>query len=149
MKNNKTIFLDGESPTLDNAFNYLASKIRHLESCPLSVEKVETYSGPCQISTVVIFAKIFNGFQSLTIFAKRFIIDVWQGSEYLFETQEPAASNNFFLSQLWIISPTYRLVFVRMQLHLVSFSQSQSMSNLLDKPTLRFTKFCLKFNTAL
>ena len=30
------------------------------------------------------FAKIVNGFQSLTIFAKYFILDAWQGSEYAY-----------------------------------------------------------------
>ena len=29
------------------------------------------------------FAKIVNGFQALTIFAKHSILDVWQGSEYV------------------------------------------------------------------
>ena len=31
------------------------------------------------------FAVIVNGFYSLTIFAKKFILDVWQGSEYTSE----------------------------------------------------------------
>ena len=42
----------------------------------------EAYSEPCQTSKVEIFAKIVNGFCQLTIFSKRSILDVWQGSEY-------------------------------------------------------------------
>ena len=42
----------------------------------------EKYSELCQIFKMESFAKIVNGFQSLTIFAKRYILDVWQGSEY-------------------------------------------------------------------
>ena len=34
----------------------------------------------CQTSKMKRFAKKVNGFQLLTIFAKRFILDVWQGS---------------------------------------------------------------------
>ena len=40
--------------------------------------------------------------------------------------EEPVTSNNFFLSLLWIISPTYRLTFVCMDLHLVSLALSQT-----------------------
>ena len=47
----------------------------------------EAYSEPCQISKIVRFAKIVNSFQSLTIFAKRSILDVSQGSEYSSETE--------------------------------------------------------------
>ena len=32
------------------------------------------------------FAEIVNNFKPLTIFAKYFIVDVWQGSEYAFKT---------------------------------------------------------------
>ena len=47
----------------------------------------EAYSEPCQIAKIVRFAKIVNSFQSLTIFAKRSILDVSQGSEYSSETE--------------------------------------------------------------
>ena len=40
-----------------------------------------TYSEPCQTSKMELFAKIVNG-KLLTPFAKGFILDVWQGSEY-------------------------------------------------------------------
>ena len=39
-------------------------------------------------------AKIVNGFPSLTIFAKSFILDVWKGSEY---------TNDLQLSAIWIM----------------------------------------------
>ena len=40
----------------------------------------EVYSEPCQPSKMECLAKIVNSFQSLTIFAKISILDVWQGS---------------------------------------------------------------------
>ena len=40
------------------------------------------YSEPGQISKMVFFAKIVKGFQPLNPFAKRFILDIWQGSDY-------------------------------------------------------------------
>ena len=42
------------------------------------------YSPPSQIFKMGRFAKIINGKKSLTNFAKRSILDVWQGSEYVF-----------------------------------------------------------------
>ena len=44
---------------------------------------VEAYLKPCQESKMKAFLKIVNVFQSLTIFAKSSILDVWQGSEYV------------------------------------------------------------------
>ena len=38
-----------------------------------------------QTSKMELFPKIVNGFQLLTIFAKRFILDVWEGSEWASE----------------------------------------------------------------
>ena len=42
----------------------------------------EIYWGPGQTSKMEHFAKIVNSFYPLTIFLKRSILDVWQGSEY-------------------------------------------------------------------
>ena len=42
----------------------------------------EAYSEPCQTSKIVRFTKIVNGFEQLTIFAKRSILDICQVSEY-------------------------------------------------------------------
>ena len=42
----------------------------------------EAYSEPYQASKIGCFAKIVNGLQPLPIFAKRSILDDWQGSEY-------------------------------------------------------------------
>ena len=42
----------------------------------------EAYSEPCQASKMERFAKQVNVFQPLTFFAKRSILNVWQGSEY-------------------------------------------------------------------
>ena len=51
--------------------------------------QTEAYSEPCQTSKIESFAKIVNGFMPLTIFAKRSILDVWQGSEYASGKHEP------------------------------------------------------------
>ena len=40
------------------------------------------YSEPCQTSKMECFAKIVNGLKLLIIFAKRSVLDVWQGSKY-------------------------------------------------------------------
>ena len=42
----------------------------------------KVYSEGCQPSKVEFFGDVVNSFQPLTIFAKRSILDVWQGSEY-------------------------------------------------------------------
>ena len=46
------------------------------------MRKLEVYSEPGQTSKMDRFAKIFNGFQPITIFAKRSNLDLWQGSEF-------------------------------------------------------------------
>ena len=50
----------------------------------------EAYSKPCQTSKMDVFAEIVNGFSFLTIFAKSFILEVWQDPEFVCE-----ASNDF------------------------------------------------------
>ena len=48
-----------------------------------NLTKLEACSEPSQTSTVDLFEiKVFNGFQSLTVFAKSSILGSWQGSEY-------------------------------------------------------------------
>ena len=42
----------------------------------------EAYSEHCQTFKIERFEKIVEDFELLTIFAKRSILDVWQGSEY-------------------------------------------------------------------
>ena len=42
----------------------------------------EAYLKLCQTSKMELFVKIWNGFQLLTIFVKRSILNIWQGSEY-------------------------------------------------------------------
>ena len=42
----------------------------------------EAYSELCKLCKMEVFAKIVNGFQLITIFAKSSFLDVWQGSEY-------------------------------------------------------------------
>ena len=42
----------------------------------------EVYLEPCQISKIEFFVKIVNEWKSLLVFAKGFVLHVWQGSEY-------------------------------------------------------------------
>ena len=42
----------------------------------------EPYSEHCQTSKVELFEKIIEDFESLAVFDKRSILNVWQGSEY-------------------------------------------------------------------
>ena len=55
------------------------------------MRKLEVYSEPGQTSKMDRFAKIFNGFQPITIFAKRSNLDLWQGSEF---TPDSVAKRN-------------------------------------------------------
>ena len=75
-----------------------------LKLCSFCVEFTEVYSEPCQIFQMVLFAKIFNGFQSLTTFVKSSILDVDtvlnMSQNTVTVPPEPVASSNFFLSQL-------------------------------------------------
>ena len=44
----------------------------------------ETYWGPCETSKMWVFFVFLRFFvQQLTIFAKRHILDIWKGSEYV------------------------------------------------------------------
>ena len=47
----------------------------------MSMLEPEAHLKPCQTSKMQCFANIVKGFQPLTIFAKRYILDVWQCSE--------------------------------------------------------------------
>ena len=67
-----------------NCFRYRHLPINYI-SCinveannSLGAEIAEVYLEPCQVYKIVLFAKIVNGFQSLTIFAKSSIFKVWQ-----------------------------------------------------------------------
>ena len=40
----------------------------------------EVHSEPCETSKIDLFANIVNGQKPLTIFAKSYILDVWQDS---------------------------------------------------------------------
>ena len=51
-----------------------------------NLPKLEACSEPCQIPEVDLFAiPVFNGFTSLTVFAKSSTSDAQQGSEFTFE----------------------------------------------------------------
>ena len=59
-----------------NVINNLLLTTRLLESSPVGVETVMTFSEPSQIYTMVILAKIVNGFQLLNKIPKTSILDV-------------------------------------------------------------------------
>ena len=44
----------------------------------------EAYSEPYEISKMKLSTKMVKGFQPLIIFTKRSILDVWQGSEFIY-----------------------------------------------------------------
>ena len=46
------------------------------------LQSAEAFSEPYETFTMERFAKIVNGWKSLIIFVKRFMLGVWQGSEY-------------------------------------------------------------------
>ena len=71
------------------------STMKHFWYCDITVatnndddhndeHNTETYSEPCHKSKMESFAKIVNGLKVLAIFAKRFILDIWQGFECVF-----------------------------------------------------------------
>ena len=47
----------------------------------------DAYSELCKTFKKKHFEKIIEGFQLLTVFAKRFILDAWQGFEYASEME--------------------------------------------------------------
>ena len=72
-----------KNPLSTNAISLLV----YVPFSPASVCKYWTYvtdvgSQPSQISKKERFTNIVNNYKPLIIFAKRFILDVWQGSEY-------------------------------------------------------------------
>ena len=52
-----------------------------IKSCRLILLKV--HLEPCRTSTMKLLEKIDNGYKSLTILAKSFILDIWKSSEYV------------------------------------------------------------------
>ena len=44
--------------------------------------KSQVYNETIQTSKIELFVKLVNGWKPLIIFAKRFILDIWLGSEY-------------------------------------------------------------------
>ena len=58
---------------LGNVVNNLASTLRHLGPRSLGNEMARAYAKPCQISYMVLFAKIVRDFQSFIILEKSFI----------------------------------------------------------------------------
>ena len=67
----------------------------------------EGYSEPCQTSKMDVFAKIVNGFSSLTIFAESSVLDVWQESEFASE-----ASKNLWKSSTSAVWQGFEFTFV-------------------------------------
>ena len=70
---------------LGNVINNLASTLRHLGSRSLGDEIAKAYAKSCQISNMVLFAKIVKDFQSFIIFEKSFILNICHDFEYASE----------------------------------------------------------------
>ena len=69
----------------------------------------------CQTSKMKHFAKICNGRNALTIFAKNSILDIWQGSEYTYLTYLTAGMMLYFdwpKLVCWVIND-FNLMFKR------------------------------------
>ena len=60
------------------------------------------YSEPCQTPKIECFVQIVNSFQSLTIFAKSSILDIWLGSEYVAALQGLGLSLSLSIIQFWL-----------------------------------------------
>ena len=65
---------------------------------PIWIRQSNVYSGLYQTSKIDRFAKIGTGFKPLTIFAKRSILDVWQGSEYVSDDYTNAGLLNLMIT---------------------------------------------------
>ena len=63
---------------------------------------LDVNSESCQISIVEGFAIIVIGFQPSSVFAKRSILDVWQGSEYTFSWMMVSVGNTIMVLQ-WLL----------------------------------------------
>ena len=74
--------------------NFALNGIGNLFVCE-RLKLLEAYSEPSWTSKMALFAKIFNSWKSLTIYAKSSILDVWLSSEY--------ASASFFPKILHIL----------------------------------------------
>ena len=69
----------GKAIKTPNFPNMLKCSISQVSMC-----HSEAYSESCQASTMDLSAKIDSNFYLLTIFAERFIIDIWEGCEYAY-----------------------------------------------------------------
>ena len=91
-----TLYLCGQSPSEVKLLSFMDCFIWKIEPkllrwgffilfcfCKLfGWMKKDAYSEPCQTSKMELFAKIVNGWKPLTVFTKRFLLYVWQCSEY-------------------------------------------------------------------
>ena len=64
-----------------------------IKSCRLIPLKV--HSELCRTSKMKLLEKIDNGYKSLTILAKSFILDIWKGSEYVSGPLTGGGGSNF------------------------------------------------------
>ena len=79
---------------VENTWIFL--KCLHEKTQPIS----KAYSVHRQISQMEFYARIVNGFQPLTIFAKSSIEDVWLGSEYASALSQVTPIRSPFWSEL-------------------------------------------------
>ena len=70
----------GEGRTMNSLWNWFAWGAGSRRK--LDILLPEACSKPCYTFKMELFTKIISGFQQWTIFSKRSILDIWQGSEY-------------------------------------------------------------------
>ena len=94
-----------EPTRIDKAINFSGSVTNtYLKAIPKS------YSELCQISKTELFTEMINNLQSLTISAKRSILDVWPGSEYTSEYfGEVSLESNRWIEKKESVTRNFRL----------------------------------------
>ena len=83
--------------------------------------KAEAHSEPCQAFRMELLAEIVNDLKPLTIFAKRSILYVWQGSEYV-SKDDVSSENEVYCIWTWchsvfVENAFYKFIFKRHDLH--------------------------------
>ena len=68
----------------------------------------EGYSKPNRTSKMERFTKIVNGLNPLTVFAKSFVLDVWQGSEFASDLKHLDKEYIYLKQVYYVVKPIYK-----------------------------------------
>ena len=107
-----------------------------IKSCRLIPLKV--HSELCRTSKMKLLEKIDNGYKSLTILAKSFILDVWKGSEYVSDG-----------SPTWVFPVFQRYLLKKYQYQLSISIFWESESKTLSAKQMRMLLFCKWWQTSV